>query len=217
MTLGLTLETQNGQGKSTIAKLILGTLLPTKGKITRHPLLKIGYFAQHSVEELSTGPAVTPSSATAAPPTALSHFLKHFKEKGEKVVEQDARQCLGSFGLQGKVASDTPLVLLSGGQKVRLVSLLRNTGLTSRLLVAGPTRVGPPRLPSSRLAVRISSIPELNTLAESLFVRLLDEVTTHVDAPTISALSLALRQFAGAIVLITHDRYVCSQFGWTDS
>ena len=73
---------------------------------------------------------VTPSSATAAPPTALSHFLKHFEEKGEKVVEQDARQCLGSFGLQGKVASDTPLVLLSGGQKVRLLSLLRNTRLT---------------------------------------------------------------------------------------
>ncbi|KAL8277263.1 hypothetical protein RQP46_010332 [Phenoliferia psychrophenolica] len=114
----------NGQGKSTLAKLILGQLLPTKGTITRHPSLKIGYFSQHSVEELSSGPAVTPSSPTAAPPTALSHFLEHFEAKGEKVVEQDARACLGSFGLQGKIASDTPLVLLSGGQKVRLAFAL---------------------------------------------------------------------------------------------
>jgi ATP-binding cassette, subfamily F, member 3 len=35
---------------------------------------------------------------------------------------------------------------------------------------------------------------------------LLDEVTTHVDAPTVEALARALRKFEGAIVLITHDR-----------
>ena len=113
----------NGQGKSTLAKLILGTLLPLKGTITRHPALKIGYFSQHSVEELSAGPSVTPSSPTAAPPTALTYFMEHFA--GENVVEQDARACLGSFGLQGKVASDTPLVLLSGGQKVQASHILR--------------------------------------------------------------------------------------------
>jgi ABC-type multidrug transport system fused ATPase/permease subunit len=40
----------NGQGKSTIAKLIMGTLKPTKGNIVRHPLLKIGYFSQYSLQ-----------------------------------------------------------------------------------------------------------------------------------------------------------------------
>jgi hypothetical protein len=44
--------------------------------------------------------------------------MEYFEAKGETVVEQDARKCLGSFGLQGKIASDTPLVQLSGGQKV---------------------------------------------------------------------------------------------------
>ncbi|KAJ7223921.1 P-loop containing nucleoside triphosphate hydrolase protein [Mycena rebaudengoi] len=111
----------NGQGKSTIAKLIMGKLKPTKGTITLHPLLKIGYFSQHSVEELS---GVSAQSSTGGPVTALSHFMDHFEARGEKVVEQDARKCLGSFGLQGKIASDTPLLQLSGGQKVRLAIAL---------------------------------------------------------------------------------------------
>lgn len=36
--------------------------------------------------------------------------------------------------------------------------------------------------------------------------RLLDEVTTHVDAPTIQAIAVALRTFTGGIILVTHDR-----------
>ena len=102
--------TQNGHGKSTLAKLVLGELSPTKGNIIRHPLLKIGYFSQHSVEELS---AVSPNV------TALQYFLEYFEKKGDTVPDQDARACLGTFGLGGKISSETPLVLLSGGQKVR--------------------------------------------------------------------------------------------------
>nr|GAT52830.1 iron complex transport system ATP-binding protein [Mycena chlorophos] len=155
----------NGQGKSTIAKLIMGKLQPTKGTITRHPLLKIGYFSQHSVEELS---APQPS-ADGSPVTALSYFLRHFADQGTQVPEQDARKCLGSFGLQGRTASDTLLTQLSGGQKVRLALAL-------------VVFIPPPLL-------------------------LLDEVTTHVDFPTIRALAKALRGFSGAIVIITHDRW----------
>ncbi|KAJ7098765.1 P-loop containing nucleoside triphosphate hydrolase protein [Mycena belliarum] len=156
----------NGQGKSTIAKLIMGTLKPTKGNIVRHPLLKIGYFSQHSVEELS-GPLTRAESDD--PVTALSYFMEYFAAKGETVVEQDARKCLGSFGLQGKIASDAPLSQLSGGQKVRLA-------------IALIVYIPPPLL-------------------------LLDEVTTHVDLPTIQALALALKTFTGAIIVITHDRW----------
>ena len=107
---------QNGHGKSTIAKLIMGELHPTKGSITRHPLIKIGYFSQHSVEDLSISP--NSQSLAGTPITALSYFMDHFEHNGERVEEQDARSFLGGFGLKGKVASDTPLAHLSGGQKV---------------------------------------------------------------------------------------------------
>ncbi|ORY88253.1 P-loop containing nucleoside triphosphate hydrolase protein [Leucosporidium creatinivorum] len=157
----------NGQGKTTLAKLIVGELQPTKGKIVRHPLLRIGYFSQHSVEDLSL--PISSLSLNNTPVTALSYFLDHFEAKGEKVLEQEARALLGSLGLQGDTAARTPLSQLSGGQKVRLAFAL---------IVFHP----PPLL-------------------------LLDEVTTHVDAPTIKALALALKSYAGAIVLITHDRW----------
>lgn len=102
---------QNGQGKSTLAKLVLGELSPTTGTIVRHPLLKIGYFSQHSVEEFSS---------VEKHVTALEYFLDHFDRKGDKVPEPEARACLGTFGLGGKIASDTPVIMLSGGQKVRV-------------------------------------------------------------------------------------------------
>ncbi|SCZ97244.1 BZ3500_MvSof-1268-A1-R1_Chr4-2g07084 [Microbotryum saponariae] len=115
----------NGQGKSTLAKLIMGELKPTKGKIERHTSLKIGYFSQHSVEELTLAQKTQGLSlSTGGPMTALSYFLDHFKAKGETVLEQEVRACLGSFGLQGKTASDTPLGQLSGGQLVRLAIAL---------------------------------------------------------------------------------------------
>jgi len=85
----------------------------------------------------------------------LSYFTGYFGAKEEKVDEQEARSCLGSFGLQGKTASDTPLIALSGGQKVRLA-----------------------------LALIVFHPPTL---------LLLDEVTTHVDAPTIEAIGRALK------------------------
>lgn len=67
------------------------------------------------------------------------------------MVEQEARGCLGSFGLQGKVASDTPLSQLSGGQKVRsLASSPRQETNT----FAGSTGVRANRLPTTLASVR---------------------------------------------------------------
>ena len=68
------------------------------------------------MEELSAVPAST---------TALQHFLEHFERLGDKVPESEARSFLGKFGLGGKISSDTPLVMLSGGQKAS------RTGCTS--------------------------------------------------------------------------------------
>ncbi len=145
-----------------MAKLILGNLKPTSGSIVRHPLMKIGYFSQvgvmrsgasdvimiyaigsfqHSVEELTNAPTTMVSALTGSdiPTTALSFFMHKMADNEVKVEERDARACLGSLGLQGKIASETPLKALSGGQKVSRVLGETRTMLRSRR--AGPTSI----------------------------------------------------------------------------
>ncbi|KAJ4299210.1 hypothetical protein N0V90_004454 [Kalmusia sp. IMI 367209] len=108
----------NGSGKTTLVSLIVGSsedaaggLAPTSGTINRHSRAKFGRFSQQSVEE------VTAIANTNPQLTALSHLRQHC---GEGMNEKDARQLLGSLGLQGQPASDVPLALLSGGPKVRV-------------------------------------------------------------------------------------------------
>jgi ATP-binding cassette, subfamily F, member 3 len=150
----------NGSGKSTLVNLIAGVTQPTTGTITRHPRLRVAKFSQHVVEELDN---IVKSEPTA---TALSHLMA----QAPGTTEKDARSVLGSLGLQGGVASDTPLVGLSGGQKVRLA-----------------------------FAKLVHPIPP--------HLLILDEVTTHLDGETILALIYALRDYEGAVLVVTHDRF----------
>lgn len=150
----------NGSGKSTLVALITGSAAPTKGTVTRHPRALFGCFSQQSVEDL------TALGAQRKELTALSHLMEH---AGSDMTEKDARRMLGSVGLQGQIASDVPLALLSGGQKVRLA-----------------------------LAKLLWPPPQL---------LILDEVTTHLDADTILGLVNAMREYDGAVLVVTHDRF----------
>lgn len=104
---------KNGQGKSTLVKLLIGTLVPSKGTIERHPRLRFGYFDQHSVEVLSGSPEIERMSS-------VEYFNQELKRvNGIEVDDGMARGFLGSFGLQGAKATN-PIGTLSGGQKVTL-------------------------------------------------------------------------------------------------
>ncbi|KDQ06596.1 hypothetical protein BOTBODRAFT_246354 [Botryobasidium botryosum FD-172 SS1] len=152
---------KNGEGKSTLVKLLIGSLRPQKGTVERHPRLRLGYFDQHSVEILST--------ADIARTSALGHFIEQLKEKhGIEIDEQTGRSFLGAFGLHGKTAIN-PISTLSGGQKVRLA-----------------------------MGLVVYPAPDLLVL---------DEATTHLDKDTITALIRALRQYTGAVLLVSHDRH----------
>lgn len=106
----------NGSGKTTLVSLIVGSgeaggLAPSSGSITRHARAKIGRFSQQSVEEL------TAIASTNVQLTALRHVME---AAGGSMLEREARGVLGGLGLHGQTVSEVPLVVLSGGQKVRV-------------------------------------------------------------------------------------------------
>lgn len=93
----------NGCGKTTLLKLLLGTLQPQIGHVSRHPRLRIGYFAQHHVDGMDL---------------SLSAIEWMAKVKPGK-SDEEYRRVLGAFGITGPLGLQK-LALLSGGQKSRV-------------------------------------------------------------------------------------------------
>ncbi|KJC52011.1 ABC-F family ATP-binding cassette domain-containing protein [Bradyrhizobium sp. LTSP857] len=143
----------NGNGKSTLVKLLAGRLAPFSGKVTRADKLSIAYFAQHQLDELNEDAS------------AYDHVRKLMGDAPEAKVRARA----GAIGFSGK-AADTRVGKLSGGEK-------------ARLLLGLATFFGPNMI-------------------------ILDEPTNHLDIDSRAALAEAINEFPGAIIMVSHDRYL---------
>ena len=143
----------NGSGKSTLIKTITDQIQPIGGKITHGLHLKVGYFAQHQLEDLDVN---------ASP---LLHLQRDFPDASE----QKLRNFLGSFGFQGDDV-DKKIKNFSGGEKARLAL--------------------------SRISYRAPNL------------LLLDEPTNHLDLEIRHALTMALQNYQGAVIIISHDRHL---------
>jgi len=113
---------KNGNGKSTMAKLLAGKLSVMGGEYTPARKLVVGYFAQHQAEELDT--RITPIQT-----------LQYFRPK--LTVEQ-VRTQLGGFGF-GADKSQTSVGKLSGGERARLMLALTTLDKPNLLILDEPT------------------------------------------------------------------------------
>ncbi len=113
---------RNGEGKSTLSKLISAKLHAMGGRVTRASKLRIGYFAQHQLDELH------------ADETPLDHIRR--MRPDETPAKLRAR--LAGFGI-GAAQADTVAGRLSGGQKARLSLLLATLDAPHLLILDEPT------------------------------------------------------------------------------
>jgi ATP-binding cassette, subfamily F, member 3 len=152
----------NGNGKSTLVKLLANRLPPFSGAVTRADKLSIAYFAQHQLDELNE---------EGSP---YDHIRKLMGDAPEAKVRGRA----GAIGFSGK-AADTLVKSLSGGEK-------------ARLLLGLATFFGPNMI-------------------------ILDEPTNHLDIDSRAALTEAINEFPGAVIMVSHDRYLieaCAERLW---
>lgn len=112
----------NGNGKSTLVKLLSDRLKPMAGKMRKSTKLRIGYFAQHQTEELSTSASAYQIMARRLPDSPESKVRAH----------------LGHFGF-GADKADTLVADLSGGEKARLLFAVMSLDKPHLLLLDEPT------------------------------------------------------------------------------
>jgi ATP-binding cassette, subfamily F, member 3 len=143
----------NGNGKSTLVKLLANRLAPFSGTITRAEKISIAYFAQHQLDELNED---------GSP-------YDHVRKLMPDAPETKLRGRTGAIGFSGK-AGDTLVKSLSGGEK-------------ARLLLGLATFFGPNMI-------------------------ILDEPTNHLDIDSRAALAEAINEFPGAVIMVSHDRYL---------
>lgn len=113
---------KNGQGKSTLSKLLSDRLILMDGKAVKANKLRIGFFAQHQVDELQI--KETP--------------LQHMISARPGVLHSKLRAQLAGFGL-GAEQAETEVGRLSGGQKARLSLLLATLDAPHLLILDEPT------------------------------------------------------------------------------
>jgi ATP-binding cassette subfamily F protein 3 len=145
----------NGVGKSTLLKLLVGSMDLSSGNSYRNGRLSLSMFTQHHIDQLKLH--LSP----------LEQMMVDFPGS----TQETYRSHLGSFGVTGML-SLRPNYLLSGGQKSRVAFAL--------------------------------------AMWKNPHILVLDEPTNHLDIDAVNALIIALNNYQGGVIIVSHDQHLIS-------
>ena len=190
----------NGAGKSTILKILAGLEEPTSGMVTTRRGLRVVYLPQHV-----PGDARTPLQTVLAARTDLA---KLEAEIAACEAELSSPAVVANMKLMSRVLEKHAALLEQwehwGGSGVagEARSLLLNLGLEADALELPTTVLSGGQRKITALAGCLALRPDLV---------LLDEPDTHLDLDRRQHLERLIREFAGAVVIISHDRYLLDE------
>jgi ATP-binding cassette subfamily F protein 3 len=145
----------NGVGKSTLLKILVGSLALKSGNAYRNGRLSLSMFTQHHIDQLKLHMSPLEQCINDFPGTTQEAYRAH----------------LGSFGITGNLAL-RPNYLLSGGQKSRVAFAL--------------------------------------AMWKNPHILVLDEPTNHLDIDAVNALIVALNNYQGGVIIVSHDQHLVS-------
>jgi ATP-binding cassette, subfamily F, member 3 len=187
----------NGAGKSSLLQAIAGVLEPVKGHVTTLPGIAVGYLPQEI-----TLPQGTVFEAAAQPSPDLADALAELEAIEARLSDPDVYGDMDALS----AALDEQQIALTRCERLdadRQASLVRE--LLAKLSI-GPELWDKPVSVLSGGQTKLVALARL--AAWSPDILLLDEPDNHLDLPAKSALEMFIRSYHGAVVIVSHDRYL---------
>ncbi|HEY7751699.1 MAG TPA: ABC-F family ATP-binding cassette domain-containing protein, partial [Ignavibacteriaceae bacterium] len=189
----------NGSGKSSLMKMISGTLEPESGKIQRQKRISIGYLPQEQV--VHTGKTLIDEASSAL--EDIQHLLKK---------QDEITQNLSLTNLSDDEQNDLVHQLAEVHEKLEVLETFSANSRVEKVL----TGLGFEESDFERLTDEFSGGWQMRiALAKILLAQndilLFDEPTNHLDLDSLEWLITFIKKYKGAFVIVSHDRHFVNQ------
>lgn len=186
---------KNGAGKSTLLKIILGQDLPSEGNISKPKDLSFGYLPQQM--SYASGKTVLAETLTAF--SSLNNLEKEIEQINHEMISREDYESDEYHALIDKLTIlNERLQILGVADKDALIEqTLKGLGFNPEDLARQTTEFSG----GWRMRIELAKI-----LLKKPDVLLLDEPTNHLDIESIQWLEDFLKDYPGAVIMVSHDR-----------